>query len=632
MRARRWLAAFRPCLTVFLFCGLAPAQPIVTSVANAASFAFTAGQAPMIARGGIFSIVGAGTGGASPLQSTSFPLPTELNGATVEVTVNGVARNAILTYASSTQINAILPSDLPSDQGQLTVTYNGLTSAPFEVQVVDHFFGVFAIGSGGVGTAVVTDPLDANPNTWINLATRPAQPGEIWDIWGTGLGPIDSSDAEAAPLFDQTTVDVQVKVGGVPAQILFRGRSPCCAGLDQIRVVIPAGVQGCCVTLDVVVDGIVANSVGMSVSQDKRICSQSMFSQFFGDTDIEALLRRGKYSYGSFNAGRTVGYSSAASGAVNEAASASLQQADFVFAGCTATVDTTVTTTATPTSLPTGDCITTRFDYDFSVNPDFTVSASTDWEWAAFDKDGRFLDEVKYHYEYSSATVQPVAKPRLVEGLFAIGGIRSLDAGPSLNFTGAGGNYVLAKTPSPSPYFSYGWSQQQSFTGVVPPAVLQQGNYKMSAPGGADVAAFSVDFDRLAPVDLVNAADFAAPISLNQPLRFAWEGGSSAFTSVAVGGGSGRLNVVAATGSSSTTTAFGCTVDFAPKSYSVPVSVLQRLVPSDPALGSIRFAVASAKQVTVPGIDFATAGWADGYGIPATFVGGNVAAIRKPDQ
>ncbi len=249
----------------------------------------------MVARGGIFSIFGFGTAGGSPAVSTSFPLPTELNGATVQVTVNGITRSAILTYASNSQINAILPSDLPSGLGALTVTYNGDSSAPFKIEVVDHFFGVFTIGSVGVGNAVVTDPLDANPNTWLNLATRPAQPGDIWDIWGTGLGPIAGSDAQPPPLFDQTDVDVQVKVGGVPARILFRGRSPCCSGLDQIRFVIPAGVEGCCVTLEIAVDGIPANAVGMSVSQDPRICSRSMFSEVFGDADIETLLQRGKF-------------------------------------------------------------------------------------------------------------------------------------------------------------------------------------------------------------------------------------------------------------------------------------------------------------------------------------------------
>jgi uncharacterized protein (TIGR03437 family) len=72
--------------------------------------------------------------------------------------------------------------------------------------------------------------------------TSPAQPGEEIVLWGTGFGstnpPAASGQLIAAPV--ELAKTVTVTVGGVPALVDFAGLVA--PGLDQINVVIPAGL------------------------------------------------------------------------------------------------------------------------------------------------------------------------------------------------------------------------------------------------------------------------------------------------------------------------------------------------------------------------------------------------------
>jgi uncharacterized protein (TIGR03437 family) len=40
-------------------------------------------------------------------------------------------------------------------------------------------------------------------------------------------------------------VDAEVYVGGKRAAVTYKGRSGCCAGIDQIVFTVPEGVEGC---------------------------------------------------------------------------------------------------------------------------------------------------------------------------------------------------------------------------------------------------------------------------------------------------------------------------------------------------------------------------------------------------
>jgi hypothetical protein len=145
--------------------------------------------------------------------------------------------------------------------------------APIPITVVAHSFGIFARNSAGTGPGVF---LNANNQLSKNSVLNSARPGELWDIWGTGLGAVPGAQpgAEAnQPLPGNLPYDVQVLVGQTVVQADYRGRSGCCVGVDQVRFVVPTGITGCYVPVAVVVGGITSNFVTMAISENGGPCS-----------------------------------------------------------------------------------------------------------------------------------------------------------------------------------------------------------------------------------------------------------------------------------------------------------------------------------------------------------------------
>ena len=110
-------------------------------IVNAAS-----NRASAIGRGSFFTIYGSNIGPAAA-QQASYPIPDTLGGVVVIVSQGSISRRAYLQYVSATQINAILPSDAPLGNAQLTVSFQG-TSAPAPVTVADNAFGIFSMAGG----------------------------------------------------------------------------------------------------------------------------------------------------------------------------------------------------------------------------------------------------------------------------------------------------------------------------------------------------------------------------------------------------------------------------------------------------------------------------------------------------
>ena len=216
----------------------------------------------------MFAVFGSGLGPASLVQAGVFPLPTDLSGASVSVTVGGTTVDCFMVFTSAGQVAAILPSNTPTGAGTMTVTYNGSPTAPIAITVVPHSFGTFGINSAGSGPGVFTNATTASVNT----ITASAAPGELWDIWGTGLGAVPFADNDF-PVVQDLGYNVRVFVGGVEAQVVYAGRSGCCSGVDQIRFVVPAGLSGCYLPVYVEVNGVPSNFTSMSVAAGGGACS-----------------------------------------------------------------------------------------------------------------------------------------------------------------------------------------------------------------------------------------------------------------------------------------------------------------------------------------------------------------------
>lgn len=262
-----------------LLCALSPTAngaPAVGGVVNAASSILAGRPNGNLTPGGMFSLFGAEMGPANLVEVDSFPLPTELAGTSVSATVGGVSVDCILIFTSAGQLAAILPSNTPLGAGQMTVRYGGETSPPLAITVAAGNFGIFALNQRGSGPGVFTDPL-SNPQR-VNEFFESARPGEIWDIWGTGLGPVAGDEAAGPMPGDLATLNVRVLIGGREAEVLYRGRSGCCAGVDQVRFVIPEGVSSCYASVVVIVDGVPSNFVTMAVSDDGGVCSDTGLS------------------------------------------------------------------------------------------------------------------------------------------------------------------------------------------------------------------------------------------------------------------------------------------------------------------------------------------------------------------
>jgi adhesin/invasin len=227
-------------------CGGLPAT--ILSVVNSASF--HPGGAPRAA----MTIFGNNLSDGV-YEATTFPLPTRL-GPTI-VTVNG---NAVpLFYVSPGQVNFQMPSGAPPTSVQVGVS-NGFTrarTAPDQtvtLAVVDP--GLFT--SGGNRAAALNGDLT------LHTASTPQPAGAFIVLYTTGGGPIspplpDGTPAPSSPL-SLLTGNVQVFIGGKPAQVQYAGAAPGLAGLSQINAVIPPGLAPGDQPVFISVDGVASNA------------------------------------------------------------------------------------------------------------------------------------------------------------------------------------------------------------------------------------------------------------------------------------------------------------------------------------------------------------------------------------
>ena len=273
----------RNCLLFILFASISFAKPTITTdgIVSAASYLPSGFPNSGIAQGSIFIVFGSGMGPSTILHNNSFPLQKQLGGTSIKATVGGTTVDALMIYTLAGQVAAILPSTTPAGDGTLTVTYNGSSSDPAPIHVIKNGFGIFTINTGGTGPAVA-EYADYSVVSLIDTGIdrpkefrRPAKPGEVLILWGTGLGPVASTVDETQPAAagDMKSLSASVFVGGKSAQIQYKGRSPGSAGLDQINFKVPSGVTGCFVPVVVQAGGVVSNFGSIAISTDGGTCN-----------------------------------------------------------------------------------------------------------------------------------------------------------------------------------------------------------------------------------------------------------------------------------------------------------------------------------------------------------------------
>ena len=189
------------------------------------------GEGGWIAPGEIVSIYGSGLGPTTGIglsfDAQTGRLPTAAAG--VSVTFNGTA--APLYYLQSGQLNVQVPYEVGgASDAKLVVTATGQPSDSVTLPVKATRPGLF--------------PRIWNQNGSVNAPNNAAVEGSVVVIYATGQGvtnPASQTGAFPRDNYPQPIAATTLRIGGVEAEILFRGQAPGTAGVMQINARIPVG-------------------------------------------------------------------------------------------------------------------------------------------------------------------------------------------------------------------------------------------------------------------------------------------------------------------------------------------------------------------------------------------------------
>jgi uncharacterized protein (TIGR03437 family) len=210
-------------------------SPAISSVVNSASYL----EGP-IAPGELVTIFGANLGPSSPMQGT-------LNGDSLSNTISGTqvlfgGTASPLLFASSSQINAVVPFGVTGTTTQVQVVYQGQPTASTTVSVQAASPALFALDATGGGPGAIL-----NQNLSVNSETNPASQGSVVVLYGTGGGltsPASVDGLLTSQPYPLPMLPVSVTIDSLPAQVLYAGAAPGqVAGVMQINVVVPANAS-----------------------------------------------------------------------------------------------------------------------------------------------------------------------------------------------------------------------------------------------------------------------------------------------------------------------------------------------------------------------------------------------------
>lgn len=188
--------------------------------------------------------------------------PTILDG--VSVSVNGL--RAFVRFVSPNQVN-VQTSAFLSGSGNATVllSYNGQsTTVTGAIPMRLTAGGLLAPASFKVGDRQYVAALrpDGSFVAGSNIAgvpSAPARAGETLIIYGTGFGAVNPFTTpiagQIASGLNSLSTPVQFQIGGVVARVDYAGLAPGFVGLYQFNVVVPQGVAGGDVRLEVTQGG-----------------------------------------------------------------------------------------------------------------------------------------------------------------------------------------------------------------------------------------------------------------------------------------------------------------------------------------------------------------------------------------
>ena len=560
-------------ISVLMMCfsaGITMAQPKVNSVLNNYSFTLPGLPNYGIAQGSLFALFGAGIG---PAQAATLPdltktaLTTNLNGVTVSITVNGTTVQAPLYYVTAAQIAGILPSNTPVGTGTVTVSYNGQTSSTSPITVVSAAFGLLTLTGNGSGAAAV---FDANKDNAYVTPTASANPGDTIILWGSGLGA--STGDETKYPFTQTDLkgsgNIKVYIGGQPAQIAYAGRSQF-PSLDQINVVIPAGVSGCNVGVIVQTGNYVSNAATISVATTGRTCSDPATTGL-STTELETLLNKGSIRVGFIGLNK----------------------------GVSQTPPITVGGITVGGSTSTSDSASAQFEQYTAAQ--YTTAAGLSFQQLSFGSCRTF--------QFQGQAAVPTITPTVLDA----GTLTMMSPGGSVNVPKVSGTYALSGSDGPG-------AQRPLF---IPAA---GGQFSFTNSGGADVGQISGAQITMPPaLNWTNMSSITNIVRANG-VTVNWDKTNPYSGFVTISGSS--FSGTGTTTTNLSVTGFTCTAPYIDGTFTVPSYVLLALIPGQGSVGGIAIPTGSLSlglnappvRFNAPSIDFAILGASSSTGKSVTY-------------
>lgn len=228
----------------------------LNGVTNAASYSNAA-----VSPGEVVSLFGTGIGPASPAFLTldaTGKVATSLGG----VTVAFGGAPAPLTYASATQVNAVVPYEVSGNASvPVVVTYGGQISNQLTVAVAATQPAIFTLNGSGSGPGAIL-----NQDSSLNSQTNRAAKGSVVQVFLTGEGLTNPAQATGAvtpvntsgtgPVTPVPQAPVTVLIDGQLANVEFAGEAPeDVAGVFQVDAVVPSGIASGAVPILVRIGG-----------------------------------------------------------------------------------------------------------------------------------------------------------------------------------------------------------------------------------------------------------------------------------------------------------------------------------------------------------------------------------------
>jgi uncharacterized protein (TIGR03437 family) len=215
--------------------------PAISSVVNAASFQ------PGLASGAWLTIFGTNLAAVTRAwRDSDFAgnsLPTQLDA--VSVSVNG--KPAYVYFISPGQLNVLGPADPTEGPVQVEVITPSGRSNPATVEkrsLAPAFFKLDAEGRRYLAAVHADGTLLGKPGLLGAATTRPAKPGDVILLYGTGFGPTTPPFPEGEIIRQPGILPgpITIRIGDVLANVSFAGLVG--AGLYQFNVTVPALANG----------------------------------------------------------------------------------------------------------------------------------------------------------------------------------------------------------------------------------------------------------------------------------------------------------------------------------------------------------------------------------------------------